>query len=280
LKIRSAILQIPEPCTEKKENMLPHEKGRFCLKCQKAVHDISYMTDREIIKLLEENPGNLCVSAAKSQLGRELYPVPMPVSSPWKKWAFLGALSLPVLLPQMGFSQPAAYSSPKKKTAHHPLYPNVKNTSEGKMYVFSGRLTVERRHIPVLITIADSIKLNPDKYDGSFYREIPPSLFKNGHLKLVFEWGEFRQEHILQINHSGESIIDLCYPPMPAAEWLKVQDQDSATEEAIRTVTIISGPHEQEIALGGPAIVQLDLPEKQGFFRRLFSAFRRKIKSW
>lgn len=43
-------LSINEPCHENWEHMLPDEKGKFCLSCQKVVHDFTQKTKEEIIE--------------------------------------------------------------------------------------------------------------------------------------------------------------------------------------------------------------------------------------
>lgn len=43
-------LSINEPCHENWDRMLPDEKGKFCLSCQKVVHDFTQKTKEEIIE--------------------------------------------------------------------------------------------------------------------------------------------------------------------------------------------------------------------------------------
>jgi hypothetical protein len=42
-------LRIENPCHENWDKMLPDEKGKFCLSCQKAVYDFTQKTKEEII---------------------------------------------------------------------------------------------------------------------------------------------------------------------------------------------------------------------------------------
>ncbi len=48
-------IQIPNPCQENWQMMLPQEKGRFCENCQKLVVDFTKMNDAEIIIFFEKN---------------------------------------------------------------------------------------------------------------------------------------------------------------------------------------------------------------------------------
>lgn len=47
-------IQIPNPCSEDWESMLPQEKGRFCSACSKCVIDFTRKTPPEIRQILEE----------------------------------------------------------------------------------------------------------------------------------------------------------------------------------------------------------------------------------
>jgi len=64
-------ISIPEPCHESWQNMTPVEKGRFCASCQKTVLDFTYLSDNEIINLVNKND-NLCVRLKETQIDRNL----------------------------------------------------------------------------------------------------------------------------------------------------------------------------------------------------------------
>ncbi len=64
-------ISIPEPCHEGWQNMTPVERGRFCASCQKTVLDFTYLSDNEIINLVNKND-NLCGRFGTSQLNRNL----------------------------------------------------------------------------------------------------------------------------------------------------------------------------------------------------------------
>lgn len=80
-------ISIPEPCHENWQNMLPSEKGRFCLSCQKEVVDFSVMTKHEIETYFKSLPNNVCGRFKGSQLtdiNRELPAVNNKLSlKPW-----------------------------------------------------------------------------------------------------------------------------------------------------------------------------------------------------
>jgi len=61
-------ISIPKPCHENWNEMLPEEKGRFCLSCQKCVLDFTKLSDDEILKSLEKP--NQCGRFSNQQLER------------------------------------------------------------------------------------------------------------------------------------------------------------------------------------------------------------------
>jgi hypothetical protein len=69
-------ISIPTPCHEDWHAMLPEEKGRFCLSCQKTVVDFSMMSDAEILKQIADSSKNLCGNFSPDQLDRQITTLP------------------------------------------------------------------------------------------------------------------------------------------------------------------------------------------------------------
>jgi hypothetical protein len=66
-------LQIPEPCSQKWEQMaFMNDSTRFCSECSSNIIDFSLFSDREITQKLWNNPGKICVKVAPKQLNRKL----------------------------------------------------------------------------------------------------------------------------------------------------------------------------------------------------------------
>lgn len=61
-------IHIPEPCHENWDKMTPQEQGRFCASCAKVVHDVTKLSDDEILKTYEENNASLCIRIPQSRL--------------------------------------------------------------------------------------------------------------------------------------------------------------------------------------------------------------------
>ena len=53
-------IRIPKPCHEDWQDMLPEDKGRFCLKCTKTVVDFSNSSKDEIKSFFKQSTENIC----------------------------------------------------------------------------------------------------------------------------------------------------------------------------------------------------------------------------
>ena len=65
-------INIPQPCHEDWNNMLPEHKGRHCEACKTVVTDFTTMTDAEIINHLKATASKTCGRFLETQLNREL----------------------------------------------------------------------------------------------------------------------------------------------------------------------------------------------------------------
>lgn len=88
-------LAISTPCHENWDAMLPNEKGRHCLSCQKTVVDFSKMTDTQVIHFFQEYKSSTCGRFLDTQLNR---PILQPIiTKPQSRFAWLlSALLLPL----------------------------------------------------------------------------------------------------------------------------------------------------------------------------------------
>lgn len=88
-------LSIPTPCHENWDTMLPNEKGRHCLSCQKTVVDFTKMTDTQIIRYFQDYKSSTCGRFLDTQLNR---PILQPIiTKPQSRFAWLlSALLLPL----------------------------------------------------------------------------------------------------------------------------------------------------------------------------------------
>ncbi|WP_461042725.1 hypothetical protein [Spirosoma harenae] len=117
--MRSLAVQIPKPCHERWDEMQPAERGRFCAHCQKTVVDYSDLSDREIVRLLNNVTGETCGRFRNSQLDRYL-----PASNSkdtWRHWVGILTVSL--------FGWRSAQAQPNNSTQpHHVKLPSDRPT--------------------------------------------------------------------------------------------------------------------------------------------------------
>ena len=75
-------IQIPNPCHEDWNQMLPAEQGRFCQSCEKTVVDFSQMSDDQVLnyfKLKQQNSERVCGRFRAEQVSK-------PVQIQWQSW--------------------------------------------------------------------------------------------------------------------------------------------------------------------------------------------------
>jgi hypothetical protein len=63
-------LAIASPCPESWQAMSGDERTRFCLRCQKHVHDLATLEAREIEALIEATQGRFCARITRDRFGR------------------------------------------------------------------------------------------------------------------------------------------------------------------------------------------------------------------
>lgn len=70
MKIKRAILKIENSCSQKWNEMEGSSDGKFCLSCSKNVIDFTFLSDKEILKVLEQATGKVCGRLNASQHNR------------------------------------------------------------------------------------------------------------------------------------------------------------------------------------------------------------------
>jgi hypothetical protein len=98
-------LTIPKPCHNDRKDMLPNEKGRFCLDCNKTVIDFTTFTDEAVKAYFTTNDQPTCGRFYKKQLDRITIRIPNYVLQKklpaWKQFLLLllicfGGMVLPI----------------------------------------------------------------------------------------------------------------------------------------------------------------------------------------
>jgi hypothetical protein len=99
-------IQIPKPCHEDWQQMLPEDKGRHCLICQKTVIDFTQLTDAEILSFFKQKPVGVCGRFRPEQLAPK--PVAEVTQTPrWKMYllALSATLAMKTMLTETAKAQ-------------------------------------------------------------------------------------------------------------------------------------------------------------------------------
>jgi hypothetical protein len=75
-------INIADPCSQKWEEMMPAENGRFCNACTKVVVDFTQMTNEELIEFRRTSTKKVCGRYRASQLNKT-FTYPVSVKKPW-----------------------------------------------------------------------------------------------------------------------------------------------------------------------------------------------------
>lgn len=151
-------LHISEPCTEDWGSMLPEEKGKFCLSCQKSVIDFSNMTDGEIVRVLEQNNDHICGRMRISQQHRTLVDHKVvPKKQMWyAPWKYVAGLLLGITTQQQVSAQQTGATATMEQNSQ-----SVKTASNARVRTFRGVVVDERNEgIPGAVIIEKGTRNN------------------------------------------------------------------------------------------------------------------------
>jgi hypothetical protein len=66
-------LKVVKPCTSDWEGLSSSERTKFCNLCQKDVYNVEKMTEREVLKVLNDNGGSACLRIKRNEDGSIVY---------------------------------------------------------------------------------------------------------------------------------------------------------------------------------------------------------------
>src|ERR1051325_7706891 len=66
-------LTVEKPCTADWDSMAGNEEVRFCVHCEKSVHNLSAMTRKEALRFARANAEGLCVRFYSTPGGRTVH---------------------------------------------------------------------------------------------------------------------------------------------------------------------------------------------------------------
>lgn len=115
--MRAVQIQIPTPCHEDWNNMLPEEKGRFCNSCAKTVVDFSVMSDQQLLDYLANFKNqSICGRLHHDQLDRNITELAKPKKKIFLYWQYIVAFVLMIARPSAGKAQGEIKSTLKGDT--------------------------------------------------------------------------------------------------------------------------------------------------------------------
>ncbi|WP_445383479.1 carboxypeptidase-like regulatory domain-containing protein [Robiginitalea sp. IMCC43444] len=177
--MRQFKITIPEPCTEKWQEMSPTEKGANCEKCSKEVIDFTQVSQMELSRRLASVDA-LCGRFRRDQLDR---PLPVLSRNSWKqKVAALGfsvllsaSCSKESIVPNPGIETQQAALSAK------PLYIEVGiPEATTNTMIISGTITDGEMPLPGASVVLKGTQLGVQAdLEGFFELEIPPEQAQN-----------------------------------------------------------------------------------------------------
>ncbi|MFN0203292.1 MAG: hypothetical protein ACKVTZ_17325 [Bacteroidia bacterium] len=192
-------IHIPTPCSENWHEMLPAEKGRFCLHCQKEVVDFTQMTDFEIASFLVYNKGSVCGHIGKSQTKRSFQYVQAEFThSPVKKYV-LALLAAGFAATPM-FAQNAS-PTPISQTLFSATSKEKQTPKEGGKTLVFGYLHYETSNKPCPFQ-----KIHLIDYQGSWVKETQTD--ENGYFDFEIEEALGEGRAILSVTLNDNKIYD------------------------------------------------------------------------
>ncbi|MBC8153345.1 MAG: carboxypeptidase regulatory-like domain-containing protein [Bacteroidetes bacterium] len=126
--MKSLTVQIPRPCTERWDAMQPTEQGRFCAGCQKTVVDYTNLSDRELVRRLNQASGEICGRLGADQVDR---PLVIPNQEITRRQRWLGVLTMGLLSWQTAQAQ-VKTSDPARTVLAIPDRP-IESLSNGRI---------------------------------------------------------------------------------------------------------------------------------------------------
>ena len=117
-------LNIPHPCTQNRDEMIPTEKGRFCGHCQKTVIDFTTWSDTALYNFFAKNTGAVCGTMYETQLNRNIAIPYQPHSRLYRMTIAMGLTLLFTQAPQI-MAQTRAPLVSQSDSAKHVASNNV-----------------------------------------------------------------------------------------------------------------------------------------------------------
>lgn len=247
-------LSIADPCHENWDDMLPEEKGRFCLSCQKTVVDFTQMSDRQIFDYFKNYKGNTCGQFSPAQLDREIV---KPRTYSMGGWKYFWQILLPAVF---AFHKAEAQTlkgkvAPKAVCKTDTVKPAsiimgmiaAPSTPQVPKYELEGTVLNEKQEpVPYASVVSETGKTAVADSSGRFLIEMVPGksliISSIGYETKVFSYDSIKPDAIknIEVSKNTNTIlinVSVQLEPVPA----KLQDVIIEGYGVVGKMTIVSG---------------------------------------
>ncbi len=94
-------IDIPKPCSQSWDDMIPNGQGRHCDSCRKTVIDFTTWSDSELFNFFTKNTGPICGRFLSTQVGRQIHIPHQPHSRLYRIAIAMGLTLLFVHTPEL-----------------------------------------------------------------------------------------------------------------------------------------------------------------------------------
>lgn len=269
-------IQIPNPCHEAWEKMLPVNGGAYCQACSKVVRDFTVLSDAELIKVFtEKKSGELCGRFLKGQLQRTYQPIAQPSGAPHRllKLIFIAVLS--IRLPLYGQD---LHTNPKPKVQKEQQKKPAQNTLRTIGFI-KGKVTDKdtRKGIVVKIRVYANTNttdlINEVFSDSNGYYKIGlPDTGLARFFKLTFENEQYGERSVVVDKFRTSPVLNLRLVPQYVVE---ITTTAVIREDYNQIQTGTSLRRDWEDVSSGPAVDYHTAAERVNFWYKLKRGFRR-----
>ncbi|UPT65994.1 MAG: hypothetical protein M0D57_16035 [Sphingobacteriales bacterium JAD_PAG50586_3] len=207
---------VPQPCSEKWDNMTPLEQANFCGTCQTCVVDFTLFSDIELVSYLKNAKGKICGRFDDSQMNREL-----EFEQPYRNHTGIYKLAAGVAL-FAGLSYQA--------NAHTVVKPAIEWVEKDKFFSVVNLTTIADEPVP---------KDNRIKYVNILaYSDAKFKRLYNGKLKVIVSPSRFIVGESTEFKHSDDN------------KGYRVKVPDSLVGQNIY-IRMSDGKHNWDISIDG-----------------------------
>jgi hypothetical protein len=226
MKANSRILKIESPCSQNWASMQTNANGKYCLQCSKNVLDFTKLSDKEILQVIQKQPGKTCGRFDTTQLNRILTVHSDRTVGPWaNKWlaGILMLLSIKHTNASGSFHKESKISVFDQSKTRHPL--PVGNPSDSLKNIFSGTIVdVQTKEVLVFATvrIKNTNTGVTTNIDGKFTLKVPPGSLTDSLVLEISYIGYYTKFYTVQKNklHTENEALNF-----PAVELRMKPDQ-------------------------------------------------------